>query len=72
MIQLKVETLKLSEDTANNYGEFVVSFFKKTASREIKGFNKDLNLLKNLDIESEILDIGWQVLWSRKMDQKMY
>jgi hypothetical protein len=35
-----------------------MSLFKRTVSREIKRFNKVLNLFKTLDIKLKVFDVG--------------
>ena len=43
----------------DHHGKFVVSLFKRTISREIKRLNKVSNSYKILDIEYEVLYVGW-------------
>ena len=45
-----------------------MSLFKRTVNKEIKGFNKILNLFKILDIELEALDIGWAAVMQLMYD----
>lgn len=47
-------------EITDSYGKFVVSLFLRTVSKE---FNKFLDSFTTLDTESEVLDVGWQLLF---------
>jgi len=57
IILMRFVDKKFDIEINGHYGKFVVSLFKRTISREIKGLNKVLNSYKVLDIE--VLDVGW-------------
>uniref|UniRef100_A0A2S2QYZ2 Uncharacterized protein n=1 Tax=Sipha flava TaxID=143950 RepID=A0A2S2QYZ2_9HEMI len=68
IILMKLMDKMFDVESTDKYGK-VVSWFKWTVSREIKGFNKVLNSFKIIDIKSEVLDVGLEAVMLAYDDQ---